>query len=63
MSDWYVSASESEGDEEGERRKDETGVVELGGLKIPASRMVELLQVRRVFTTTGVEWYLISLKH
>ena len=62
MSDWYVSASESEGDEEGERRKDETGVVELGGLKIPASRMVELLQVRRVFTTTGVEWYLISLK-
>lgn len=55
MSDWYVSASESEGDEEGERRKDETSVVELGGLKIPASRMVELLQVRGVFTTTGVE--------
>ena len=44
MSEWYVSPSESEG-EEGERGKDGEGVLELGGLTIPASRVVELLQV------------------
>ena len=46
MSDWHVSPSESEG-EEGEGGKDnERGGLELGGLTIPASRIVELLQVR-----------------
>ena len=44
MSEWHVSASESEG-EEGNERKAEVGVLELGGLKIPAARMVDLLQV------------------
>ena len=44
MSEWHVSASESEGEERSER-KPENGVLELGGLKIPADRMVDLLQV------------------
>ena len=44
MSEWHVSASESEG-EDGSERKAETGVLELGGLKIPPARMVDLLQV------------------
>ena len=46
MSEWHVSASESEGEERSER-KPENGVLELGGLKIPADRMVDLLQVAK----------------
>ena len=45
MSDCYVIPSETEG-EEGERTSEEGGVVEFGGLKIPASRMVELFRVK-----------------
>lgn len=44
MSEWHVSASESEG-EEGRKKKEEGDVLELGGLKIPAARIVDLLQV------------------
>ena len=44
MSDWHVSASESEGEDGGERQED-ASLVELGGLKIPPSRVVDLLQV------------------
>lgn len=47
MSEWHVSASESEG-EEGEKRNEDGEVVELGGLRIPASRMVQLLRVKVV---------------
>lgn len=46
MSEWHVSASESEG-EDGSERKPKNGVLELGGLKIPADRMVDLLQVAK----------------
>ena len=42
-----MSASESEG-EGGRETKEEAGVLELGGLKIPTARMVELLQVQVV---------------
>ena len=47
MSEWHVSASESEG-EGGRETKEEAGDLELGGLKIPTARMVELLQVQVV---------------
>ena len=47
MSEWQVSGSESEGEEEGGERKEESCLLELGGLKIPAVRMLELLQVRQ----------------
>lgn len=46
MSEWHVSASESEG-EDGSEGKPKNGVLELGGLKIPADRMVDLLQVAK----------------
>ena len=46
MSDWHVSASESEGERDEGIKTEEKGVLEVAGLKIPASRMMELLQVR-----------------
>lgn len=46
MSDFYVTQSETEG-EEGERSNEEGGVVEFGGLKISASRVVELFRVKQ----------------
>lgn len=39
MTEWYVSGSESEPEEAQE------GAVELGGLKMPPSRFLELLQI------------------
>ena len=39
MAEWHVSGSESEGEREGEEG------IEVGGLRIPPSRVAELLQV------------------
>ena len=43
MAEWYVSGSEPEGDEEGVH--DGTESLEIGGLQIPPSKVLELMQV------------------
>ena len=54
-----MSASESEG-EEGREIKEETGVLELGGLKIPVARVVDLLQVAKRIKLTLCVLYVIQ---